>query len=284
MIMGGTVITQPRGSSSGGYRGDWVAGVYPAGSSVRRGIGTWATSVETSQDPCTPEGNMGSASDWILRGDGPSQSGTILTVLGSTDKEAAVFGTRAYSGWANRRLIVDAFATGGEHFAFGIYDAAASTAVASTFGVIGRTGVYAFNLDVRTHSTFVLQNGVQGSSTSVPSTIIGGGNDTLTGRAFYRWFMDLEESGANMVMTVRREKFSLYLGGAVDGNSPGLVAQYTFAKPSFTNWRFLLGGVSFATAGLIKVSNAWTSRIPSANDWRLVSQIPHTPSVEHTSF
>ena len=271
---------------SGGFKGEWAAGTYATGSIVRRGIGTWGTTATTTtQDPCTPEGDMGSASDWICRGDGPSQSGTILTVLNGTDKEAACFRNSTDTTWVNRRLIVDAMigpSGGGEHFSFGIYDAAASTASAAGLGMIGLTGVYAFNLDFLANYTGYIENGTLVQAPSGGGSNIGSGNDVLGNSVFYRFYLDLTQSGANMVMTAWRDSHIL---NATNAYRPGFIGQWTFTAPSFTSWRWVIGGCSFSPqAGLYKVSKAWTTRVPAANDWQLISEFPHTPHIDHNIF
>lgn len=266
-----------------GYQGTWTPGTFNSGAIVRRGPFSFGAIADTTVDPCIVEGNLGNVADWNVLGDA-SQSGDILTLVNTTGEESASLRLSVNTAWTNKRLMVDALVgpTGGaDAFTFGIYDSSLTTTPTPSSGLGGVTGFWGVNIDYFNDKVQTVINGVKGNdvSANIFTTDQAEGNANLEVDFFYRYYLDMVENGANWDLALYREHFNR--NGAIGVNEPGLITTWSVTKPTFTSWRFGVGGHSGGIAGTVRVKHAF---VQDKTDWELISVLPHMPSIDIGAF
>jgi hypothetical protein len=275
------ILELEAGGGGGGYQGVWTAGTYSAGSLVLRGPFLFGTTASTSADPMDVS-NLGSVSDWTLNHNGGgNQSGNVIAFTNSTpNKQGCAYRTVTMSTWNSKRIIADLLvgpASGADGVLFGVHDSASATT-----GDIGNTaGHYGVFLDIWNNRVSTILNGTAGNHVTLPTTGQRGGSEDLVETSwFFRYYLDMVESGANWILTLYRECFDL--NTAASRETPGLIATWTVTKPTFTTCRGFVSGWCGGTAGLHKARNFYVQ--DKSTTWRMLAAFPSTPTLDPSVF
>lgn len=274
-------------SLGGGYRGAWAtATTYTVGSMVRRGPFVFGAVSGTTQDPCVVEGDLGSSTDWQVRGNA-SQSGSTMILHTGLAQNSLGIRRSTNSGWHGRRLIVDALvgpAGAADYFSFGIIDGGIGTGSSpgSPGGMAGVSAAWGVNVDFGSNRVGSIANGTASNYNTYSAVAVGNGNDILETSVYYRYYLDLVQSGSNMNISLYRDSF---IWSSTDTYQPGLVGQWSVTAPAYTTWRFIVGSTQGGgSAANVRVSAAWTQYKPNYGEWDLINEFPHTPRIDHRIF
>jgi hypothetical protein len=264
----------------GGYQGAWSTGTYQSGSIVRRGPFTFGAVNTTAIDPCDTA-NVGDPAHWTLsHNGGGAQSGNIAQLTNNTTGKAALL-TRntTIATWDKKRFICDALVgpNGGADYLFlGVYDSSLSQAIATPIAA----GTYGVTIDFWNNRFTTLVDGVQANIVTYSTAAQLSGNDLIETSRFHRYYLDMEESGANCILTLYRNAFDLTTAAGID--NPGFLNQWTIAKPTFTTSRSAAGAQVGGVAGLLKVRSLFT--LDQNGDWDMLAMFPHAPRIDHGIF
>jgi hypothetical protein len=281
------------GASGGGGGGGlipWVAGSYQAGQQVMRGPYTWAALANTSEDPLIVEGNLGNNADWTFQTGGTpgttqtsgasdgAPDGKILLINNATGSSATAYRQRVENGFLGKMIAVDLRISGSaDWFHFGIYD----SSLAQTFSNINfaSSGFYGFNINIFNNQ---IENYLNGQNTGTPIGYVNG-NAVNAGSAFTRWYMKMIQNGSNWDIELLRHAWDAAANNGIlpytafsryqqDDLVP--IARFiNVARPSFTNWRFVIGARTGGSAGIFEVRAAYTRNIISGA-WRATGRMP----------
>lgn len=274
--MGGAVI---KSGSGGGGIPEWSAGSYSQGATVTRGPYVWRANATTSEDPLVVEGDLGSASDWsrvAASGSLDSQSSGVLTLINNVaGKACTAYSQSTHSGFLGKMLITDLRMNGAADWMhFGIFDAAASqtasniNSAASTF--------YGVNINIFNGRIEEWADGVY-TGTSVAYS---NAQATSAGTAFARWYLAFIQNGANwdvnLYRGLRDAAIAPYNGYDPTNQEDDLVLIAQFAnkaRPSYTNWRFVVGARTGGSAGTFQCRSAYVRNTISGN-WTAIARKP----------
>lgn len=252
----------------------WTAGTYGVGQAVVRGPYSWMATTTTTEDPLVVEGNLGSNADWTVNqsgGCGTVQSGTqILLINNIGGCRAAAFRQSVNSGFLGKMLIADLSVSGSaDWISFGVYDSTASQAGNTT----DTAGFYGVKIDLFNSQIVAVSAGAQ-----VGTGVYSNASETNAGNAFSRWYLSMIQNGSNWDLTLYRDTrvastaLSGYSNNAVPDLTPVAIIT-NVARPSFTNWRFVVGAGTGGSTGIFKVNGAWVRNITSGN-WTALSKLP----------
>jgi hypothetical protein len=280
----GTIGNPARVNNSGiggGYKGQWSAASTPylAGALVKRGPWLCGATADTSNDPVTVEGNLGSAADWTPRGNAVQSFSALTLITANAQNSMGVRLNSVHSDWRQRRLIVDVNlgpVGGADAFQFGIYDSSLTTTPAPANGM-AIAGCYGVEIDFFNNNFKTILNGVRGNNIGFGTVnpALGDAPDTNT---WHRWYLDINDGGGGFwAATLFRDTLNRTqsAGNSQEESNPGQLAAWSIAgaAPAFNSWRPVVGAFSGGLAGLVRVKYAFTRRT-SGSGWDLLSEQP----------
>lgn len=254
----------------------WAAGTYRVNEVVTRGPYMWRATTTTTEDPLLVEGNLGSSADWTPQTTGSSgmvQGGGELLLIDNVGGQA----TTAYRQSVNasvlgKMLIVDISLSGSaDWFHFGVFDATAPQ-TENNINASGST-FYGVNLNIYDQR---IENWIDG----VAATNSGYSNANFTnaGPTYTRWYLSMIANGSNWDLTVYRD--ARVSNTPISGQSANqvedlaVIAKFSnVARPTYANWRLVVGARTGGLAGIFKCKNAWVRNITSGN-WQVLSRLP----------
>lgn len=261
----------------------WSAGTYGAGSIVTRGPFLFAARASNTIDPCFDFGDLGDNAVWAINGTAPSQASGVLTLINNvTSQTANGIYKSTVAGWDKRRLIVDARIQGtADGFEFGFMDGANATNTAPSLGLAGMTGVWGVCIDTYdpiNPGYFPIVNGTQDTASRVADDNAA---MTMAVEAFDRWYLDLVDNGAGpgtCTMTLYRNAYpGTKIGGSTNSwrgfaDDQVQLAQWTVTRPTFTNWRFVVGAHTGGAAGIFAAKRAYARY--TGIEWTPIGLVP----------
>lgn len=282
-LVGGSV------AASGGVPA-WAAGSYVAGQSVYRGPYVWSALTTTSEDPFLVEGNLGNNSDWTFVASGaagtvqtPGASdgapdGKILMINNVLGVNMTTYRQRVESGFLGKMIAVDLRLSGAaDGVYFGVFDSSlAQTNSNLEFASSGFYGVY---IDIFNNRIENKINGTAGGNVGYIN-----GNSTNAGSAFTRWYLKMIQNGSNWDLEVLRRAWDAATGNGTlpytaysryqeDDLVP--IARFTnVARPSFTNWRMVIGSRTGGSSGIFEARAAYIRNIISGA-WTAIARRPN---------
>lgn len=264
----------------GGYKGSFSLGQYYApGSIIKQGPFLFGTSTGAHVNPCVVESDLGGAG-WSIFGNASQTGSTVVLVNNATSQSSAALSDSVNSGWDQKRLIVDALVGpngGADALQIGIYDASLGDPTVNQ-GLELVSGFYGITVDIWNNQVETCSNGTVANASGYNTSFENYQAPIETTR-YFRYILDMVENGANWDLVLSRTMYDGGTGtGANSRDNPGRIASWSITKPSFTSWRFALGGWSGGVASTLKARNAYIMDI--SGDWDVLSVLPHTPEIE----
>jgi hypothetical protein len=279
------------GTGSGGGTPAWTAGSYTVGQTVTRGPYVWRANGTTSEDPFIVEGNLGLNTDWTFATGGTpgttqtpgatdgAPNGKILLLNGSTSSQVSAFRQSVNTGVTGKLLVVDLQISGtADSFYWGMWDSSLVQTNASSWNATGFFGVEVDIYDPTTAEIAAISNGVRVGATQGYSNA----SSVNVGSAFSRWYAKFIQNGANWDVEVYRPQriAATFPYSAFNVNQEDDLAlifrQTNVSRPSFSTWRFMVGGHTGGSAMICSVRAAYTRDIASGN-WTAISRLPTLP-------
>lgn len=276
------------GGGGGGGTPEWTAGSYTVGQTVTRGPYVWRANGTTNEDPMIVEGNLGLNTDWTFQTAGTpgttqtpgaadgAPNGNILLINNFNGSQATAYRQSVNTGVLGMMLVVDLKITGSaDSFYWGMFD----SSLAQTSPVpAGLTGFYGVEVDIYDPSTAQIAAIANGARVGTPQSY-SNANATNAGSSFSRWYLKTTQNGANWDIDVYRPAriAALFPYTAFNVNQEddlALIARFTnVARPSFSTWRFLIGGHTGGAAMIVAVRGAYVRNWLSGN-WTALSKLP----------